>query len=195
MAVKTQFPSVGNIAYRPVYKHWFYNDIGTPQESESTASKTVVPTKWTPFTMSDSMRLQESVDAGIATCTTNGGRFDVSVKERCRMPVYWKASGDEVRCCSWFFKGPDSRLVPYDEILADRLESEYKEAAELGVWNRKLLLESGDTIVFHAPNVMVHFTKSQSPDSWTENSVRIGEILFELWCSIYLMDYLFLAYF
>lgn len=178
MAVKAPIASVGNIAYRPVYKHWFYNNMPDIPESETTTpSKAEAPTKWTPFTMVDSMQLHESVHSGTTICTTNGGRFDVNVPERCRVPIYWTASADEVRCCSWFYKGADSRLVPYDEVVADRLEREYKEAAEMGVWNRKLTLDSGDTIVFHAPNVMVHFTKSQSPDSWTENSVNPVEDL------------------
>lgn len=179
MATKSQILNAGNIAYRPVYKHWFYNQhTSTTTEdpaaavSPSTSKVTTAASKWIPFSMADSMRLQDSVDAGTAVCITNGGRFDVQVKERRRVPVYWTAAADEVRCCSWFFKGSDSRLVPYDEELADRLEAEYKEAAELGEWNRKITLDNGDMIVFHAPNVMVHFTKSQSPDSWAENSVR-----------------------
>lgn len=168
--------SVGNIAYRPVYKHWFYSQHTSNVDATATAgagpSKVASTDKWMPFSMADSMRLQESVEAGDAVCITNGGRFDVQVAERRRTPVYWTAAAEEVRCCSWFFKGSDSRLIPYEEELANRLEAEYKEAAELGEWNRKLVLDNGETIVFHAPNVMVHFTKSQSPDSWAENTVK-----------------------
>lgn len=54
---------------------------------------------------------------------TDGGRYDVSVEKRLKMPVYWEETPIEVRRGSWFFKGPmDNRFVPYDDEFAARLE-------------------------------------------------------------------------
>lgn len=208
--------STGNIAYRPVCSHWFYNKSGlvsgsfteaannsspnisvgpsTPGDIETTpnttataaandigtaaASSTSVTTnaasksEWTPFSAIDSQRLQQCLETGTTVCASNGGRYDVHLQQRRRVPVYWEATGEEVRRCSWFYRGSDSRLVPYEEDVAERLEAEYRQAAELGRWNRKVTLSGGDTVVLHGPNVMVQFSKAQTPsvDSWTENT-------------------------
>lgn len=37
--------------------------------------------------------------------TTDGGRFDVNIEERTRTAAYWTAESNEVRRCSWFYKG------------------------------------------------------------------------------------------
>lgn len=198
----------GNIAYRPVCAHWFYNaasvagdattadvtpvpEATTPTTPNGTAATPREPSSshaahpphahpphtsttkslWTPFSAVDSQRLQHALDNGIDVCTTNGGRFDVHLSQRRREPVYWRAAvTDEVRRCSWFYKGADSRLVPYEESTAAMLELEYRQAAELGQWQRKVALPGGETVVLHGPGVLVHFNKSQTPESWTENA-------------------------
>lgn len=181
-----------NIAYRPVYKHWFF--------SKTTDSKTV----WTPFSMSDSMNLE---DAFIAKCMclnwkayvlfifidcyevlhyildficlaqdiviTDGGRFDVNISERKRKAVFWNAETNEVRRCSWFYKGVDSRFVPYAEDVAEQLEEEYRDAAHSGQWHRNIPLVSGETVVFHGPSVIVHYMQSQPTDNWQTASVSV----------------------
>lgn len=211
--------TTGNIAYRPVATHWFYNKSAqlpagsgcatasasheatttgtvtptppatptTPAGLEATASAQIpnpasstsfaaaAKTEWTPFSAVDSQRLQQSLDAGAVVCASNGGRYDVNLPQRRRVPVYWEAAaGDEVRLCSWFCRGSDSRLVPYEEAVAVRLEAEYRQAAELGKWNRKVALPNGDTVVLHGPNVMVQFSKAQAQTSvdtsWTESA-------------------------
>lgn len=159
-------PITTNVVYRPVYKHWFY------KKSASSAADSVKFT-WTPFSMSDSINLEDGLSALSPIVNTNGGRFDVDVAGRKRMPIYWTAEPDEVRRCSWFYKGIDSRFVPYDEDVADQLELEYRAASEAGEWNKKLPLPNGETIVFHGPSVMVHFLQAQSPDSWTANAVPV----------------------
>lgn len=161
----------GNVVYRPVYKHWFFKKNGNME--------TVKPT-WIPFSMSDSLNLEDGLLSRLPIVTTNGGRFDVDVVSRKREPIYWSASADEVRRCSWFYKGIDSRFVPYEEDVADRLEQEYRVASELGEWNKKLPLPNGETIVFHGPSVMVHFLQAQSPDSWSVNTVPVSKIRFAL---------------
>lgn len=108
--------------------------------------------------------------------TTDGGRFDVNIAERTRTAVYWTAETNEVRRCSWFYKGTDSRYIPYDEQVAEHLEDEYREASNTGEWQRKIPLISGETVVFHGPSVMVHFLQCQSPDGWSNASVNNEEI-------------------
>lgn len=106
---------------------------------------------------------------------TDGGRCDVSIAARKRTAVYWKSEETEVRRCSWFYKGKDSRFKPYDEDVAEQLEEEYRDASNTGEWHRKIPLTSGETVVFHGPSTMVHFLQSQSPDSWTQTAVSSFE--------------------
>lgn len=104
---------------------------------------------------------------------TDGGRFDVNITHRTRTAVYWKAENTDVRRCSWFYKGTDSRFVPYEEEEAEHLEDEYRDASNTGEWNRKIPLKSGETVVFHGSSVMVHFLQSQSPDVWSNATVSL----------------------
>lgn len=153
-----------NVVYRPVYKHWFYKKAATTD---------AIKPMWMPFSMTDSLNIEDGFMRSLSSVTTNGGRFDVDIIARQRTPVYWSAAPDEVRRCSWFFKGIDSRFVPYEEDCAEHLEQEYQAASEAGEWNKKLPLPNGETIVFHGPSVMVHFLQAQSPDSWSANAVPV----------------------
>lgn len=155
--------NVNNVVYRPVYKHWFYKKAATD----------TTKAMWLPFSMTDSLNLEDGFTRSLPIVTTNGGRFDVDICARQRKPVYWQALPDDVRRCSWFYKGIDSRFVPYEEETADHLEQEYRTASEAGEWNKKLPLPNGETIVFHGPSVMVHFLQAQSPDTWSANAVPV----------------------
>lgn len=153
-----------NIAYRPVYKHWFYKK----------SASDIKPT-WTPFSMSDSLILDDSIGTpSEQAVSTNGGRFDVDIPKRIRVPIFWSGEPDEVRRCSWFYKGADSKMAPYEEDVAEMLEAEYRDASNTGEWHRKLPLATGETVVFHGPSVMVHFLHAQSPEGWTNTSVPVS---------------------
>uniref|UniRef100_A0A182IT83 Uncharacterized protein n=1 Tax=Anopheles atroparvus TaxID=41427 RepID=A0A182IT83_ANOAO len=161
-----------NIAYRPTYNHWFYR-----REVEGKVM-------WSPFTMADSMALEDgwvlangssraaaddeegSEPPAPVIVHTDGGRYDVSIRERQRTPVYWNGPSNEVRRCSWFYKNVDSRFVPYEEEVAEQLEREYKEASTSGEWHRRVTIPNGETVVFHGPSVIVHFLQTQNPDTW-----------------------------
>lgn len=105
---------------------------------------------------------------------TDGGRFDVHIEERKRTAVYWKADVNEVRRCSWFYKGVDSRFVPYAEDVAEQLEDEYRDAANSGQWHRTIPLVSGETVVFHGPSVIVHYMQSTpTENNWQNSSVTV----------------------
>ncbi|KAH8249678.1 hypothetical protein KR032_011385 [Drosophila birchii] len=154
------------ITYSPVVAHWFY--------------KRNVDTKsiWTPFSHYDSALLETSLNQDITglIVPVEGGRYDVNIKERTKTPVYWEGKAIEVRRCSWFYKGVDSKYVPYTEDTAAVLESEYKRSAETGEWHQKILLEGGEQVVFHGPTVIVHFLPQQNAESaWggsTQGSMR-----------------------
>ncbi|KAH8250697.1 hypothetical protein KR038_008035 [Drosophila bunnanda] len=154
------------ITYSPVVAHWFYK--------RSVDSKSI----WTPFSHYDSALLETSLnqdDSGLIV-PVEGGRYDVNIKERTKTPVYWEGKAIEVRRCSWFYKGVDSKYVPYTEDTAGVLESEYKRSAETGEWHQKILLEGGEQVVFHGPTVIVHFLPQQNAESaWggsTQGSMR-----------------------
>nr|XP_044250902.1 proline-rich protein 36 [Drosophila takahashii] len=153
------------ISYSPVVVHWFY--------------KRSVDTKfiWTPFSHYDSALLETSLnlDDSSLIIPVEGGRYDVNIKERTKTPVYWEGKAIEVRRCSWFYKGVDSKYVPYTEDTAALLEAEYKRSAETGEWHQKILLANGEQVVFHGPTVIVHFLPQQNADTWgasTQGSMR-----------------------
>ncbi|XP_041674771.1 LOW QUALITY PROTEIN: proline-rich protein 36 [Drosophila eugracilis] len=153
------------ITYSPVVAHWFY--------------KRSVDTKfiWTPFSHYDSALLETSLQLDDSTLIipVEGGRYDVNIKERTKTPVYWEGKAIEVRRCSWFYKGVDSKYVPYTEDTAALLEAEYKRSAETGEWHQKIMLANGEQVVFHGPTVIVHFLPQQNGDTWgasTQGSMR-----------------------
>ncbi|XP_029179225.1 SEC23-interacting protein-like isoform X2 [Nylanderia fulva] len=151
-----------HMQYRSVYHHWFYR-----KEVEN-------KTLWLPFSMQDSLKLEEvhnSTDITPETIVaTEGGRYDVDILRRQRTPVYWTGASTEVRRCSWFFKGStESRYVPYSESTAAKLEEEYKQACLANNWNRRVDLNNGEYVVFHSATVQVHYLQPTSPNlagSW-----------------------------
>lgn len=78
-----------------------------------------------------------------------------------------------MRRCSWFYKGVDSRFIPYAEDVAEQLEEEYREAATSGQWQRNIPLITGETVVFHGPSVIVHNMPAQPADNWQNASVSV----------------------
>ena len=55
--------------------------------------------------------------------SVQGGRYDVDLIERSRTAVYWDEAASYVRRCSWFYKEDgESRFLPYEESIADKLE-------------------------------------------------------------------------
>lgn len=139
-----------------IVKHWFYEHTVDTKK------------RWTPFTFYDSQALEdafESHDTAKQKITTDGGRFDVDIPARTRIPVYWKGESNSVRRCSWFYK-VDSRYIPYEEGIADLLEHEYLEASVTNDWHRRIELPNGEQVVFHDAKVIVHFQQKTTPDSW-----------------------------
>jgi hypothetical protein len=47
--------------------------------------------------------------------------------------------------------------VPYQEELAARLEQEYAQACRSGQWQCKVVFPSGDWVMLHSPEVIMHF--------------------------------------
>lgn len=102
--------------------------------------------------------------------TTDGGRYDVNIPERKRIPIYWADEANEVRRCCWFYKGVDSRFTPYTEEVSEQLEEEYRDAANTGEWQRNIPLITGETVVFHGPSIIVHYMPQQPADNWQSAS-------------------------
>lgn len=135
---------------------------------------------WLPFSMQDSLRLEEVHNSTEitpeTTVATDGGRYDVDILRRQRSPVYWKGDSTEVRRCSWFFKGPaETRYVPYDESTATKLEEEYKNSCLSNIWNKRIELSNGEYIVFHSATVQVHYMTASSLElatAWGNSSVN-----------------------
>lgn len=146
-------------SYRLPYHHWFFKS-GRHKNSP-----------WTPFSMADSLNLEQvftSSDLDDNTkVATDGGRYDVQILHRKKIPVYWEEPPGEVRRCSWFVKSlSDSRYTPYDENIAALLEDEYKMGCETNEWNRRIELADGEVIILHSPTAMAHHVRSSSPDTW-----------------------------
>lgn len=137
-------------------KHWFFEHTIDSKK------------RWTPFNHFDSQSIEEafvSRDPNKKIITTDGGRFEVNINERTRAPIYWTAEATQVRRCSWFYK-LDSRWTPYEEGIAELLESEYQEALASKEWHRRIDLPNGEQVVFHDANVMVHFQQQSNTDAW-----------------------------
>ncbi|ALC40157.1 CG8552 [Drosophila busckii] len=149
-------PPADSIVYTPALPHWFY--------------KRTVDGKhiWTPFSHYDSALLETSLTSAdsFSVVPVEGGRYDVNIKERTKTPVFWEGKAIEVRRCSWFYKGSDSRYVPYAEQVADALEAEYKRATETGEWHKKIPLSNGEQVMMHGPTVIVHFMPQPNSDTW-----------------------------
>lgn len=150
--------------YSRVDHHWFFR-------KEVDVGRYI----WEPFSKKDSTNLEEAFHSKAKdpkVIATDGGRFDVNINERLRKAVYWDAEPNEVRRCSWFFKGTqDGRFVPYTEEISKKLETEYKDAYELNEWHHKVDLNNGESVIFHGADILVHFTVAQSPDMWGESVV------------------------
>ncbi|KAG5674108.1 hypothetical protein PVAND_004093 [Polypedilum vanderplanki] len=139
-------------------RHWFYEHILHGKK------------RWTPFSFIDSQALEEAFQNNNngkenRIVTTDQGRFEVNIDERLRQPVYWTEEATQVRRASWFYK-LDSSWFPYEEGIAELLESEYQEAIASNEWHRKIDLPNKEQVVFHDPNVMVHFQQQLTSDSW-----------------------------
>lgn len=148
-----------------VVKHWFYEQLLNGKK------------RWTPFSFCDSQNLEEafeSHDPNRKIVTTDGGRFDVDIPSRTRTPVYWKEEAKEVRRCSWFFK-QDSRFVPYEEGVAELLESEYQTALSTNEWHRRVELPNGEYVIFHDASVIVHFQQKTASENWGAPSSPISK--------------------
>ncbi|CAG4999988.1 unnamed protein product [Parnassius apollo] len=161
VAIMTENRSVGE--YSPVKHHWFYC---VDYEGKSV---------WKGFSAVDSTALENAFvtpDLNENTLVpTDGGRFDVNVVGRLRMPVYWSEKPTDVLRCSWFYKGTtDARYVPYSESVAEKLEEEYKHGITTGEWHRRLTLPNGELVVMHGPAVMVHFLQSGASDAFSSSS-------------------------
>lgn len=96
----------------PVQPHWFYRKGNSA---------------WTPFSYIDSDCLEQALKTSSASgdriVATDGGRYDVNLDKRLRYPLYWEEDVSVVRRCTWFYKGDgQSKLVPYMEDMAARLE-------------------------------------------------------------------------
>jgi phospholipase DDHD2 len=97
---------------------------------------------------------------------TDGGRYDVDIPKRIKIPVYWKDGLNdemEVRRSSWFFKNGVNTWVPYDESLSTHLEEEYQSCVQSGQWKREIRLkDTNEAIRMITPNMMFHLPSEQS---------------------------------
>ncbi|KAI1882549.1 hypothetical protein AGOR_G00251890 [Albula goreensis] len=118
--------------YEPVRPHWFYRRHDSTKDT------------WLPFSWTDSHRLEEAYQAGEqggeVVVATEGGRYDVKLKERTRSAVYW------------------------DQAPA---EDAYMIAVTLDQWKGRLEFPSGDAITLHSPKLI---TQDQWPNCPLEKS-------------------------
>ncbi|XP_014115000.1 PREDICTED: phospholipase DDHD2 [Pseudopodoces humilis] len=153
--------------YEPVVPHWFYCKVTEPRE------------RWVPFSAQDSERLEAAHGAGKeqdgVVVPTSGGRYDVHLRTRQRVAVYWEEEVAEVRRCTWFYKGDkDNKFIPYSESFSEELEEAYMIAVTLGEWKRKLESPNREVIILHNPKLMVHYHPVASSDDWVSTPTEQG---------------------
>ncbi|NWW45442.1 DDHD2 Phospholipase, partial [Pedionomus torquatus] len=106
---------------------------------------------------------------------TSGGRYDVHLRQRRRVAVYWEEEVSEVRRCTWFYKGDkDNKYIPYSEAFSEELEEAYMVAVTLDEWKKKLESPSREIIILHNPKLMVHYHPVASSDDWGSTPTEQG---------------------
>ncbi|NXR35817.1 DDHD2 Phospholipase, partial [Zosterops hypoxanthus] len=106
---------------------------------------------------------------------TSGGRYDVQLRRRRRVAVYWEEEAAEVRRCTWFYKGDkDNKFIPYSESFSEELEEAYMIAVTLGEWKKKLESPNREVIILHNPKLMVHYHPVASSDDWVSTPTEQG---------------------
>ncbi|NWY62439.1 DDHD2 Phospholipase, partial [Chionis minor] len=153
--------------YEAVAPHWFYRRVAEGRE------------RWGPFSAQDSERLEEAHGSGKdredVVVPTSGGRYDVHLKERQRVAVYWEEEVSEVRRCTWFYKGDkDNKYIPYSEAFSEELEEAYMIAVTLDEWKKKLESPSREIIILHNPKLMVHYHPVATSDDWGSTPTEQG---------------------
>ncbi|NXS76108.1 DDHD2 Phospholipase, partial [Pandion haliaetus] len=153
--------------YEAVVPHWFYCKVTDSRE------------RWVPFSTQDSERLEEAHGSGRdkedLVVPTSGGRYDVHLKKRQCVAVYWEEEVSEVRRCTWFYKGDkDNKYIPYSETFSKELEEAYMIAVTLDEWKKKLESPSREIIILHNPKLMVHYHPVASSDDWGSTPTEQG---------------------
>ncbi|XP_062477007.1 phospholipase DDHD2 [Pezoporus occidentalis] len=153
--------------YEAVAPHWFYCKVTDGRE------------RWVPFSAQDSERLEEAHGAGKdkedVVVPTSGGRYDVRLKPRQRVAVYWEEEAAEVRRCTWFYKGDkDNKYIPYSETFSQELEEAYMTAVTQDEWKKKLESPSREIIILHNPKLMVHYHPAAPSDDWGSTPTEQG---------------------
>ncbi|NWU24568.1 DDHD2 Phospholipase, partial [Dyaphorophyia castanea] len=153
--------------YEAVAPHWFYCRVTDARE------------RWVPFSAQDSERLEEAHGAGKdqddVVVPTSGGRYDVHLRARQRVAVYWEEEVSEVRRCTWFYKGDkDNKFIPYSESFSEELEEAYMIAVTLDEWKKKLESPNREVIILHNPKLMVHYHPVASSDDWVSTPTEQG---------------------
>ncbi|NXQ45514.1 DDHD2 Phospholipase, partial [Catharus fuscescens] len=105
---------------------------------------------------------------------TSGGRYDVHLRARRRVAVYWEEEVSEVRRCTWFYKDKDNKFIPYSESFSEELEEAYMIAVTLGEWKKKLESPNREVIILHNPKLMVHYHPVASSDDWVSTPTEQG---------------------
>ncbi|NXJ45451.1 DDHD2 Phospholipase, partial [Spizaetus tyrannus] len=157
----------GGNRYEAVVPHWFYCKVTDSRE------------RWVPFSTQDSERLEEAHGSGRdkedLVVPTSGGRYDVHLKKRQRVAVYWEEEVSEVRRCTWFYKGDkDNKYIPYSETFSKELEEAYMIAVTLDEWKKKLESPSREIIILHNPKLMVHYHPVATSDDWGSTPTEQG---------------------
>ncbi|KFQ56045.1 Phospholipase DDHD2, partial [Nestor notabilis] len=105
----------------------------------------------------------------------SGGRYDVHLKKRQRVAVYWEEEVSEVRRCTWFYKGDkDNKYIPYSETFSEELEEAYMTAVTQDEWKKKLESPSREIIILHNPKLMVHYHPVATSDDWGSTPTEQG---------------------
>lgn len=147
-----------DFVYVPVEAHWFYRKVIERRDV------------WFPFSRIDSLNLEDAFKQNLedAVVATDGGRYDVIVKERIKKAVYWDEDPLSVRRCTWFYKsdGPQ-RYSPYEEEHAAKLEEYFHMCSSTGRWGQRLEFSGSEIIVMQSPQVIMHYIPSNQVDDWT----------------------------
>jgi len=158
---KVPNPPVPVLVTSPVIPHWFYCKNST---------------QWIPFSFLDSKNIESFfLNPNLGSClSTDGGRFDVDLCKMQKTAVYWSEAPCEVRRCTWFYKGDaESKFVPYETDIAEKLEKEYITMMTNGIYNIRVDISPRKFVIFHNPNVLVQYLSNVEHMDWSGEDSKV----------------------
>eukprot|EP00047_Mylnosiga_fluctuans_P014085 m.35282 g.35282 ORF g.35282 m.35282 type:complete len:772 (+) comp5307_c0_seq1:45-2360(+) len=127
----------------PLATHWFYQH---PSGG------------WVPFSATDNAALDRGLVEHTQDVVTDGGRYNVQLAPRLRVPAYWDLAPTPVVRAAWLVRHLEV-VRPLPEEYAAIIEAEFQKGCLLGQWHRLVALPNGDSAMLRTENLFAYYEK------------------------------------